>query len=84
MCFYYLLFLIEALLVTVRYAETSGVQNVCNLEAAENALDLSPTGTLQTREHIKSYCTSLTSSMKLTPSAQANISCCSVILTWIF
>lgn len=55
--FFYLLFLIEALLVTVWYAETSGVENVCNLEAAENALNLSPTGTLQLREHISSYCT---------------------------
>lgn len=53
----YLLFLIEALLVTVWYAETSGVENVCNLEAAENALNLSPTGTLHMREHIISYCT---------------------------
>lgn len=53
----YLLFLIEALLVTVWYAETSGVENVCNLEAAENALNLSPTGTLHMREHISSYCT---------------------------
>lgn len=43
----YLLFLVEALLVTVWYAETSGVENVCNLEAAENALNLSPTGTLR-------------------------------------
>lgn len=57
--FFYLLFLIEALLVTVWYAETSGVENVCNLEAAENALNLSPTGTLQMREHINSYCTFL-------------------------
>lgn len=47
MLFFYLLFLVEALLVTVWYAETSGVENVCNLEAAENALNLSPTGTLQ-------------------------------------
>lgn len=54
---FYLLFLIEALLVTVWYAETSGVENVCNLEAAENALNLSPTGTLHIREHISSYCT---------------------------
>uniref|UniRef100_A0A3B4VC11 Uncharacterized protein n=1 Tax=Seriola dumerili TaxID=41447 RepID=A0A3B4VC11_SERDU len=54
---FYLLFLIEALLVTVWYAETSGVENVCNLEAAENALNLSPTGTLQMREHMRSYCT---------------------------
>lgn len=53
--FFYLLFLIEALLVTVWYAETSGVENVCNLEAAENALNLSPTGTLQMREHMSSY-----------------------------
>lgn len=53
----YLLFLIEALLVTVWYAETSGVENVCNLEAAENALNLSPAGTLQMREHMRSYCT---------------------------
>lgn len=50
----YLFFLIEALLVTVWYAETSGVQDVCNLEAAEDALNLSPTGTLRTREHISS------------------------------
>lgn len=49
--FYYLLFLVESLLVTVWYAETSGVENVCDLEAAENALNLSPTGTLQMREH---------------------------------
>lgn len=42
----YLLFLVKALLVTVWYAETSWVENVCNLEAAENALDLSPTWTL--------------------------------------
>lgn len=42
----YLLFLVKAFLVTVWYAESSGVENVCNLEAAENALDLSPTGTL--------------------------------------
>lgn len=54
--FFYLFFLIEALLVTVWYAETSGVENVCNLEAAENALNLSPTGTLQMKEHISSYC----------------------------
>lgn len=54
MCFFffYLLFLVEALLVTVWYAETSGVENVCNLEAAENALNLSPTGTLQMREQL--------------------------------
>lgn len=59
MCFFcfYLLFLIEALLVTVGYAETSGVENVCDLEAAENALNLSPTGTLQMREHTSNYCT---------------------------
>lgn len=42
----YLLFLVKAFLVTVWYAETSGVENVCNLEAAQNAVDLSPTGTL--------------------------------------
>lgn len=42
----YLLFLVKAFLVTVWYAESSGVENVCNLEAAENALDLSPTGAL--------------------------------------
>lgn len=42
----YLLFLVKAFLVTVWYAETSGVENVCNLEAAQNAFDLSPTGTL--------------------------------------
>lgn len=41
-----LLFLIETLLVTVRYAETSGVENVGNLEVAENALNLSSTGTI--------------------------------------
>lgn len=46
-CASYLLFLVEALLVTVWYAETSGVENVCNLEAAQNALNLSPTGTLK-------------------------------------
>lgn len=42
----YLLFFVKAFLVTVWYAETSGVENVCNLEAAQNAFDLSPTGTL--------------------------------------
>lgn len=41
-----LLFLIEALLVTVWYAETSGVENVGDLEVAENALNLSSAGAL--------------------------------------
>lgn len=45
----YLLFLVKAFLVTIWYAESSGVENVCNLEAAENALDLPPTGTLPGR-----------------------------------
>lgn len=44
--FSHLLFLIEALLVTVGYAETSGVENVGDLEVAENALNLSSAGTL--------------------------------------
>lgn len=48
---FYLLFLIEALLVTVWNAETSGTEDVCDLQAAENAFDLPPTGTLQMREH---------------------------------
>lgn len=48
--FFNLFFLIEALLVTVWYAETSGVENVCNLEAAQNALYLSSTGTLHMGE----------------------------------
>lgn len=42
----YLFFLVKAFLVTVWYAEASGVENVCNLQAAQNAFNLSPTGTL--------------------------------------
>lgn len=44
--FSHLLFLIEALLVTVWYAETSGIENVGDLEVAENAFNLSSAGTL--------------------------------------
>lgn len=51
--FCYLLFLVETLLVTVWYAETSGVENVRNLEAAENALNLSPTGTLHMKQQLE-------------------------------
>ena len=49
--FFYLLFLVEALLVTVWYAETSGVEDAGHFEAAENTLHLSSTGTLLMREH---------------------------------
>lgn len=46
---FYLLFLVKAFLVTVWDAETSGVENVRDLEAAQDALDLPATGTLAGR-----------------------------------
>lgn len=51
----YLLFLVKAFLVTVWYAETSGVENVCDLEAAQDAFDLPPTGTLAGRSRAAAF-----------------------------
>lgn len=66
---FYLLFLVEALLVTVWDAKTSGVENVCNLEAAQNALDLSPTGTLQMKGAVMMF------SPTLKPGVLVHFSC---------
>lgn len=43
----YLFLLIKAFLVTVRYADASGVEAVDHFEAAEDALHLSSTWTLK-------------------------------------